>query len=157
VSTHSGWIEWGYQKLNIRSLRHADSLTASAIDFLLWHHFGKNQEHRNHDLVKVYRQYFHDKMNPHNLAMLLDTYITRSDLNIQRLNVQSGSPPGKGTLSMPVLLITGSYSPHVDDTGWKIHLQMQRRNCWRLYLSLSHSRGLFSQISKYLIVFVHRV
>ncbi len=127
MSTHSGWIEWGYQKLNIRSLRNAGALTASAIDFLLWHHFGKNQEQRNHDLVQVYRQYFHDKMNPHNLAMLLDTYITRSDLGIQRLNLQSGSPPGKGTLAMPVLLITGSYSPHVEDTGETIYYRSEEK------------------------------
>ncbi|CAG0914115.1 unnamed protein product [Notodromas monacha] len=116
VSTQSGWIEWGYQKMNIRSLRNAGSLTANALEYLLWHHFGKAQETRNHDLVQVYRQYFADKMNPHNLSLLLETYITRSDLGIQRLNVQCGAPPGKGTLAMPVLLITGHYSPHVEDT-----------------------------------------
>ncbi|CAG0896140.1 unnamed protein product, partial [Cyprideis torosa] len=53
VSTSPGWIEWGFQKMNIRSLRSTNQLTAGALDYLLWHHFGKNQENRNHDLVQT--------------------------------------------------------------------------------------------------------
>ena len=40
VSTAAGWIEWGYQKLNARHLS-TGGMTQGALDYLLWHHFGK--------------------------------------------------------------------------------------------------------------------
>ena len=36
----AGWLEWGYQKLNIRHLR-AGTMTTATVDYLLWHHFGR--------------------------------------------------------------------------------------------------------------------
>lgn len=75
----------------------------------------QNTEERNHDLVQVYKSYFERNVNPTNLALFIDSYIKRNDLNIQR-----DSDPGKTkdshTLGMPVLNITGALSPHIDDT-----------------------------------------
>lgn len=39
-STQSGWIEWGYQKLNARHLR-SKGMTQPVLDYLMWHHFGR--------------------------------------------------------------------------------------------------------------------
>lgn len=39
MSTTAGWIEWGYQKLNARTLR-TKGMTQGALDYLMWHHFG---------------------------------------------------------------------------------------------------------------------
>ncbi|CAD6238295.1 GSCOCG00008412001-RA-CDS [Cotesia congregata] len=40
ISTQAGWIEWGYQKLNVRHLR-SQGMTQGVLDYLMWHHFGR--------------------------------------------------------------------------------------------------------------------
>lgn len=53
-STTSGWMEWGYQSFNARYLR-SKGMTQGVVDYLMWHHFGRNPEERNHDLAQVNR------------------------------------------------------------------------------------------------------
>ncbi|KAG4073716.1 hypothetical protein HA402_000940 [Bradysia odoriphaga] len=112
-STPSGWIEWGYQSFNARYLR-SKGMTQGVVDYLMWHHFGRNPEERNHDLAQMYKSHFERSVNPTNLAMLINSYIHRTDLQIAR--TPSGSPQAAATLKMPVINITGALSPHVDDT-----------------------------------------
>uniref|UniRef100_A0AAR5PA91 Protein NDRG3 n=1 Tax=Dendroctonus ponderosae TaxID=77166 RepID=A0AAR5PA91_DENPD len=113
VSTQPGWIEWGYQKLNTRHLR-SKGMTEGVLDYLMWHHFGRNTEDRSRDLVQVYKSYFERNVNPTNLALFIDSYVKRTDLNIHR----DPDPTKKNaaTLKVPVINITGASSPHVDDT-----------------------------------------
>lgn len=113
ISTPSGWIEWGYQSFNARYLR-TKGMTQGVVDYLMWHHFGRNPEERNHDLAQLYKSHFERAVNPTNLAMLINSYIHRTDLQIAR--TPSGSPQAQATLKMPVINVTGSLSPHVDDT-----------------------------------------
>ncbi|KAM7345414.1 misexpression suppressor of KSR 2 isoform 2-T3 [Cochliomyia hominivorax] len=116
VSTQSGWIEWGYQSFNARYLR-TKGMTQGVIDYLMWHHFGRNPEERNHDLVQMYKQHFERGINPTNLAMFINSYIHRNDLNISRTPPGTpGTEPSAATLKMPIMNITGALSPHVDDT-----------------------------------------
>jgi len=114
VSTQAGWIEWGYQKLNARHLR-SKGMTQGALDYLMWHHFGRLTEERNHDLVHVYREYFEHHVNPNNLALFIDSYIRRTDLAITR-ELDAGRKAATKTIKVPVLNMTGALSPHVDDT-----------------------------------------
>ncbi|XP_031779572.1 protein NDRG3 isoform X4 [Nasonia vitripennis] len=114
VSTQAGWIEWGYQKLNCRHLR-SQGMTQGVLDYLMWHHFGRGTEERNHDLVQVYKNYFERRVNPTNLALFIDSYVRRTDLNINRDLDPTRKRDGT-TLLVPVMNITGSLSPHVDDT-----------------------------------------
>ncbi|XP_063982711.1 protein NDRG3 isoform X3 [Diachasmimorpha longicaudata] len=114
VSTVAGWIEWGYQKLNVRHLR-SQGMTQGVLDYLMWHHFGRGTEERNHDLVQVYTNYFERRVNPTNLALFIDSYVRRTDLNITRELDPTRKKDGS-TLGVPVINITGSLSPHVDDT-----------------------------------------
>lgn len=72
-------------------------------------------DERNHDLTTVYRQYFESNVNAHNLALLIDSYIRRTDLNIER-TLDPLKRKEVRTLKMAVLNITGALSPHVDDT-----------------------------------------
>ncbi|XP_072930736.1 protein NDRG3 isoform X2 [Epargyreus clarus] len=106
TSSQAGWIEWAYQKMNSRSLR-SRGMTQGVLDYLMWHHFGRYPEERNHDLAQMYRMYFTRNVNPTNLSMFIDSYVRRSDLGISR---------DTGTIKPPVLNITGALSPHVDDT-----------------------------------------
>lgn len=114
VSTTSGWIEWGYQKLNIRSLR-TGTISQGVLDYLLWHHFGRNLDTCNHDLLEVYKRYFTEKINAHNLGLLMESYVARTDLGIVR-ELDPQKKKAAKMLQMPVLLITGAFSPHVEDT-----------------------------------------
>ncbi|ODM91893.1 Protein NDRG3 [Orchesella cincta] len=114
ISTQAGWIEWGYQKINTRNLK-SKGMTQGVLDYLMWHHFGRVTEERNHDLVYVYRNYFESNVNPQNLGMFIDSYIRRTDLAIER-NLDPIRRKDARTLKMPVLNVTGAHSPHVDDT-----------------------------------------
>ena len=40
VCTAPGWIEWSYQKMNVRHLK-SSGMTQGVLDYLMWHHFGK--------------------------------------------------------------------------------------------------------------------
>ncbi|XP_072400114.1 protein NDRG3 isoform X3 [Diabrotica undecimpunctata] len=113
VSTQAGWIEWGYQKLNTRHLR-SKGMTQGVLDYLMWHHFGRQTEERNHDLVQVYKSYFERNVNPTNLALFIDSYVRRTDLNIHR--EMDPLKKKNASLAMPVMNITGSMSPHMEDT-----------------------------------------
>lgn len=81
----------------------------SAQDYLLWHHFGYVSEERNRDLVDMYRRHFSGRHhNIRNLALFIDSYMKRTDLAIERNSNDSN-------FKCSVVLLCGSYSPHVDD------------------------------------------
>ncbi|XP_075678472.1 protein NDRG3-like [Dermatophagoides pteronyssinus] len=111
TSTQSSWTEWLYQKMNIYYLSSTvQSFSQSMQDYLLWHHFGIINEDRNRDLIQVYKNYFSGKNHiPRNLALFLDTFIRRTDLNIERGNREQN-------FKCSILILCGSQSPHVDDT-----------------------------------------
>ncbi|GIY08423.1 protein NDRG3 [Caerostris extrusa] len=117
--TVSSWTEWGYQKLNAMHLR-SSGMTASTLDYLMWHHFGR-----------IYKQYFNTAINAYNLSLFIDSYIRRTDLGI----VREMDPVKKKTAKnfqvfiilfsvislfinsvCHVLLLAGDMSPHLEDS-----------------------------------------
>lgn len=74
----------------------------------MWHHFGKHLKDYGEELVNSFKEYFIQSVNPTNLALLIESYIHRSDLGISRDRGE--------TLKCPVLLLVGSESPHLEDT-----------------------------------------
>lgn len=82
----------------------------------------KGTEERNHDLARVYREYFEHSVHPGNLAAFIDSYVRRTDLGISRSTPTSEScPAGRRlsmttTLQMPIINVCGALSPHQEDT-----------------------------------------
>ncbi|KAI0224997.1 Protein NDRG3 [Lamellibrachia satsuma] len=112
-STKAGWMEWAYQKLNVWHLKNGQ-LSTSVEEFLLWHWFGQKTMLTNQDLVNMYSKVL-ETLNPQNLGYFIESYIKRSDLGI----VRELDPSKKDTVRMircPVMLVSGEYSPHLNDT-----------------------------------------
>ncbi|XP_065561521.1 protein NDRG3-like isoform X5 [Artemia franciscana] len=114
ASTAAGWIEWGYQKLNARHLK-SKGLGEGTLDYLMWHHFGRGYQERQHDLSQVYREYFVQHLNAKNLALFIDSYVQRSDLGIVR-ELDETKKDKVRRITVPVLNVVGAHSPHEDDT-----------------------------------------
>jgi len=105
-TTKCGWMEWGFQKRNVSHLR-TTGVTQVVLDYLLWHHLGQDYADRSHDLVNVYRHYFQKDVQADNLAKLVEQYIWRTDIPLERTGT---------TLEPPVLNLVGMYSPFIEDT-----------------------------------------
>ncbi|XP_022656514.1 protein NDRG3-like isoform X1 [Varroa jacobsoni] len=114
TASKSSWTEWGYQKVNAMYLK-SSGMTASTLEYLLWHHFGKLSEERNYDMVQVYRNYFSKSINAQNLSAFIDAFIKRNDLNIVR-ELDPNKKKGTRNFKCHVMLVAGALSPHVDDT-----------------------------------------
>jgi len=120
-SQTSGWMEWAYHKVNMKAIKKARRLPDCVVDYLVWHHMGSIGKERGPEVVSLaamYRQYFRTEVKPGNLAKLLQSYTSRSDLNIARLTDSTMKTMNRRnkTLTMPVLNIVGDQSPHVDAT-----------------------------------------
>ncbi|VDM82191.1 unnamed protein product [Strongylus vulgaris] len=74
VANAAGWIEWAYQKMNLRYLR-GSGMNTFTVDYLMWHHFGRRLDECSPDIVRQYRVYFQHLPNPTNLAMFIESYV----------------------------------------------------------------------------------
>lgn len=103
----------------------------------------------------MYKTHFERAVNPTNLAMLINSYIHRTDLHIAR--TPSGTPQSSKTLKMPVINITGSLSPHSDDTV-TFNGRLDPTNSSWMKVSYFSSFGLISDygLINYLIKVLHR-
>ncbi|GMR54086.1 hypothetical protein PMAYCL1PPCAC_24281, partial [Pristionchus mayeri] len=109
VHTKAGWIEWGYQKMNMSYL-HKTGMTSFTVDYLMWHHFGRRIDECAADIVRQYRVFFQHLPNPNNLAALIQSYVARTPICFSR--DESDGPK----LKIPVLQIVGAGSAFVNDT-----------------------------------------
>lgn len=112
-STKSGWVEWGYQKWN-RWYLSSGQYTEFTNNYLLWHHFGYQTWEKNHDLIETYSRLF-SKLNPVNLGHIINAYINRTDLGIQRNDFEEAPNIRKFNFKCQVLNVMGDHSPHDDD------------------------------------------
>uniref|UniRef100_A0A7E4ZUN5 NDRG3 n=1 Tax=Panagrellus redivivus TaxID=6233 RepID=A0A7E4ZUN5_PANRE len=105
----AGWIEWGYQKMNINYLR-SNRVTNFTTDYLMWHHFGTRLDECNPDIVHQYKAFFYNLPNPTNLAAFIESFLNRSPIEFSR----DGTAGPK--LNIPVLQIVGARSAFIDDS-----------------------------------------
>ncbi|XP_041376947.1 protein NDRG3-like isoform X2 [Gigantopelta aegis] len=112
TAAQAGWIEWGYQKMNSWYL-FSGQLTNFTEEYLLWHWFGKKTRWSNHDLITVYQDYV-KSINPQNLALFIQSYLKRTDLQIVR-ELDAMKKTQTRTLKCRTLILVGDDSPHIDD------------------------------------------
>ncbi|XP_023949790.2 protein NDRG3 isoform X2 [Bicyclus anynana] len=105
-STQAGWLDWVAHKMISHMLR-ARGMAPAVIEYLICYHLGRGAEERNLEATLAYREQFARECNPDNLALLLQSYIARSDLGIAR---------DGGTLRPPVVNLVGAFSPALNDT-----------------------------------------
>ncbi|XP_050683925.1 protein NDRG4-like [Leptidea sinapis] len=106
TSTKSGWLNWASFKMAVRMIRRR-GMCESAVDFLLWHHFGRVLQDNNPKSLSQYRNKFQNIQHPTNVASFIEVFGKRTDLHISREN---------GSMQVPVLNITGAFSPYAEDT-----------------------------------------
>lgn len=118
--TQSGWVEWGYQKLSNRYLQKY-GMNSFTQDYLMWHHFGTKTMEDNIDLVNFYRDILMKTVQAYNLSLLVESYVWRSDLGLERIV----GPDDRATtvdesphIRCPVMNVIGDHSPHIDDAMW---------------------------------------
>ncbi|PAV71170.1 hypothetical protein WR25_07359 [Diploscapter pachys] len=109
VSSRAGWIEWGYEKMNMRYLRQY-GMTSFTVDYLMWHHFGRRIDQCSEDIVRQYRVYFQHLPNPNNLAMLIESYVNRNDIVFSRDGLNGPK------LNVPVMQIVGAGSAFIEES-----------------------------------------
>lgn len=116
-ATTSTWSEWFYQKKNIRQLINAQNnfkmLSPAVKDYLLWNLFGDvnfPERQINTEAVDIYKKYFNSNMvNTHNLALFIESYINRTNLNLCRNSLTEN-------FKCNVLVMSGSYSPLLEES-----------------------------------------
>ncbi|CAG5116506.1 unnamed protein product [Candidula unifasciata] len=112
TASKSGWIEWGYQKMNSWYLN-SGQVTAFTEEYLLWHWFGKKTRWTNHDLIQTYKEYI-KVINAQNLALFIEAYLKRTDLGIVR-EMDAMRKVSARTIRCRSLVLVGDDSPHMDD------------------------------------------
>jgi len=113
-----GWLEWGKNVVNLKSLNKTSYLPSSVVDFLVWFHFGSSGNDRCSRLVQSYKQYFEKHLHPTNLMKIIQTYNSRNTLKLARDIASNGKTilGANRTLRMNCLNVVGEFSPHVDST-----------------------------------------
>lgn len=106
------WSDWLWQKWHFMHMPLNDArFSLVTQDFLMWYHFGGvNEERGNRDLFDTYRRYFAgESHNYRNFFLFLQSYLTRTDLGIQR----TLKAPA---IKCPTIVLCGAHSPHIDDS-----------------------------------------
>ena len=70
-------------------------------DYLVWHHFGYKTMEENLDLVNFYRDTLMKSVQPYNLALLVESYVWRTDLGLDR----DGGRLGKALGSLKICTV----------------------------------------------------
>lgn len=135
VPTTAGWTEWAYQKRNVYYLQNMGvsgfgdygysqvTFPQCVIDYLTWHHFGTSSDERNIDIVNMFKSYFSSfKIRPRNLAALIESYISRDDIGVNR--------DGLDEIKCSTLILTGNDSPFLEDSIQMNQRLRQDRSGW---------------------------
>lgn len=108
----SSWSEWGSQKMSSHYLK-TKGMTNFTLDYLINHHFGKDEQKRNPDLVGLVRDQLHRVRSPKNLGLFIESYSKRDAIKLTR---PAAGQTSRTSLKCGTLLVTGDSSPVLDET-----------------------------------------
>lgn len=111
----TGWLEWGYQKMNM-NLLHSKGMNNFTVNYLMWHHFGKHEHECDPEVISQYRSYFFNHPNPINLAMFMEAYLNRTEIPLLEAADSKSAIPNTPILKIPILQLVGSRSAFLDET-----------------------------------------
>nr|CAD2172946.1 unnamed protein product [Meloidogyne enterolobii] len=126
ISQKAGWIEWFYQKLNLNNLRNG-KMSQFTVDYFMWHFFGRRIEDCNQDSLKLYKSYFYYHQKPWNLALFVESFLNRDEINLLNLS------------KIPTLVIVGNNSAFIDES---VYFNSQLDPKMTEWLKVSDSSGL---------------
>ncbi|KAI3413527.1 hypothetical protein GPALN_011017 [Globodera pallida] len=133
TSQKAGWVEWGYQKWNLKCLR-SEKMTQFTVDYLMWHHFGRHIEECNPDIVQQYHDYFYSYSNTWNLALYIDAFLNRSEVILRDMKSVSDY-----LLKVPILQIVGMNSAFISES---VYVNSQLNPRISEWMKVSDSCGL---------------
>ncbi|XP_077868213.1 uncharacterized protein ZK1073.1-like, partial [Saccoglossus kowalevskii] len=100
----SGFLEWGQEKVAAWQLLNR-GMNPTTEKFLLWHHFGTDYRTKDKkNMIQEFHENLYKRMNAHNLSQYIQVYMNRSDITNKARDLKT-----------PVLLVTGTQSPHVKE------------------------------------------
>ena len=109
----SSWGDWGQAKMSSHYLK-TKGMTPFTVDYLITHHFGKDERKRNPELVGLIRDQLTNHVKSHkNLGLFIEAYAKRDAIKVTRpVSGQSSS----NSLKCGTLVITGDSSPNLQET-----------------------------------------
>ncbi|XP_070540651.1 uncharacterized protein ZK1073.1-like [Ptychodera flava] len=111
----SSFLEWSQEKVAAWQLT-TRGMNPTTEKFLLWHHFGSETKDKK-DLVHEFHENLYKRMNAHNLSKYIQVYMNRSDVSHKVKDIKT-----------PILLVTGTVSPHVKEVEKLFYSLPDKRN-----------------------------
>ncbi|XP_033102840.1 uncharacterized protein ZK1073.1-like isoform X2 [Anneissia japonica] len=101
TATSASFTEWGHEKVAAWNMD--KGMNPKVENYILWHHLGNHSKDKL-DVVQEYHENLYKRINSRNLHLFIDSFINRNNI-IDKLD----------GLKLPMLLVTGSRSPHLKD------------------------------------------
>ncbi|XP_071947589.1 uncharacterized protein ZK1073.1-like isoform X2 [Antedon mediterranea] len=101
TATSASFAEWGQEKVAAWNMD--KGMNKKVENYILWHHLGNHTKEKL-DVVHEYQESLYKRMNAKNLHLFIDSFINRNNI-LDKLDA----------VKIPMLLITGSQSPHLKD------------------------------------------
>ncbi|XP_002154057.1 protein NDRG3 isoform X1 [Hydra vulgaris] len=141
VLSACSWLDWSYEKLSSYYLK-SKGMTQFTIDYLLYHYFGgKNNDCLNSNIVATVTNQLRLFKHPRNLGLFMESYASRLPIVLHRPVI--GEKP-TNALKCGVLLITGKFSPAVEETV-EMSSQLDPRNSTWMKIDAASSMVLEEQ------------
>ncbi|XP_077992058.1 uncharacterized protein ZK1073.1-like [Glandiceps talaboti] len=111
----SSFLEWSQEKVAAWQLT-TRGMNPTTEKFLLWHHFGSETKGKR-ELVEEFHENLYKRMNAHNLSKYIQVYMNRNDVSHKVKDVKT-----------PILLVTGTQSPHSKEVEKLFYSLPDKRN-----------------------------
>lgn len=114
VARGLGWFEGFTLKWPTQDMQQ-QTWTDPLLTYLIWYHLGYETQTAHPDLVQSLRRHLEENVNAKNVIKLLNSYLKRTPIVIERPTEANKSAYPARSLNCMVMNVTGFSSPHKDD------------------------------------------